>query len=216
MDFDSYLAPTPAINHNHPEVTGFIRSRTTPGMDHRAAATALFYAVRDQIRYTPYTIDLSLNGMQASTTLQQGQSWCIPKAVLLTACCRSLGIPARLGFADVLNHLSTPRLRERMQTDVFYWHGFTEIYLQGRWLKATPAFNRELCQKVGLPPLDFDGTADAIFQPFDQQGNEFMEYIRDRGTFADLPLDAIRTTFLEHYSRLFEHIPGDFEDEAAR
>jgi transglutaminase-like putative cysteine protease len=123
----------------------------------RERAVSLYLAVRDGFRYDPYRIDLSPQGMRASTVLANGYGWCVPKAVLLTAACRAAGIPARLGFADVRNHLSTERMRQTMKTDLFIWHGYADIWLDGRWVKATPAFNMSLCERFGLLPLDFDG-----------------------------------------------------------
>lgn len=56
---------------------------------------------------------------------------------------------------------SPARMREQMKTDVFYWHGYASIYLEGKWVKATPAFNIELCEKF-LRLLEFDGRTDSI------------------------------------------------------
>ena len=135
----------------------------------------------------------------ARHALQQGESYCVPKAILLAACARHCRIPARIGLADVRNHLSTERLRQTMQTDVFIWHGYADLWLNGRWVKATPAFNIELCQKFGLLPLDFDGHSDSIYHPFDQAGNRHMEYVQQRGTFDDMPLERITEDFKTVY-----------------
>jgi transglutaminase-like putative cysteine protease len=132
------------------------------------------------VRYDPYAIDLSVDGLRASTTLRVRRGWCVTKAVLLAACCRSVGIAARLGFADVRNHLSTERMRARMQTDLFMWHGYTSIHLDGRWIKATLAFNVELWDRFRLKPLEFDGRSDSINHPFDLSGARHMEYVRER------------------------------------
>lgn len=209
------LAATPTIDWTDTRVRDFVERHVTPTMTVREKAVALYYAVRDTIRYDPYRIDLSIAGMKASTTLRQGYGWCVPKAVLLAACCRGCAIPARLGFGDVKNHMTSRRLQEQMQTDIFYWHGFTEIFLDGRWLKATPAFNLSLCDKLGIAPLDFDGHADSIFHAFDRQGNRSMEYLRQRGSFADLPLAEILNTFSRWYPGLLTTLDGDFEQEAA-
>jgi transglutaminase-like putative cysteine protease len=154
--------------------------------------------------------------VRASTTLANGYGWCVPKAALLAACCRALGIPARLGYADVRNHLSTERMRRYMKTDVFFWHGYTSIYLDGRWLKATPAFNIELCEKFRLKPLDFDGQRDALFHPFDLAGNRHMDYLNDRGEFADVPVDLIAETFREEYSAAVDRVDADFDTDVDR
>ena len=197
--------PTPAastatavIDSDHPAIVAFARQHAQ-GNDTRERAVALYLAVRDGFRYDPYRIDLSPLGMRASTVLASGYGWCVPKAVLLAGACRAAGIPARLGFADVRNHLSTERMRETMKTDLFIWHGYTDIWIDGGWVKATPAFNIGLCERFGLLPLEFDGHSDSIYHPFDRAGNRHMEYVRQRGTFDDLPLEQIVADFQDVY-----------------
>lgn len=194
----AHLRATPAVDADHPAVQRFARDHAV-GDSERARAVALAHAVRDAFRYDPYRIDLSEQGMRASTVLENGYGWCVPKAVLLTAACRAAGIPARLGFADVRNHLSTERMRQTMATDLFIWHGFADIWLEDRWVKATPAFNIELCERFGLLPLEFDGRADSIYHPFDRSGNRHMEYVHQRGSFDDLPLAQITEDFRQLY-----------------
>lgn len=207
------LAATPTLDFEHPLVELFVDTHSSSSASPRANAVSLYYAVRDMIRYDPYKLDLTLEGMMSSTTLKHGYAWCVPKAVLLAACCRRRGIPARLGFGDVRNHMSTKRMREKMQTDVFFWHGFTEILLDDRWVKATPAFNRELCERFGLAPLEFDGRADSIFHAFDQAGNRHMEYLQDRGRYEDLPLAEILATFKTYYGAMVQENNADFEQD---
>ncbi len=199
LNLSQYLQATAVIDYHHPKVAAFVQKRSEGAQTPRQQAVKLYYAVRDEIRYDPYSIDLSVEGLRASTTLQARRGWCVPKAALLAACCRSLGIPAKLGYADVRNHLSTARMRESMKTDVFLWHGYTTILLDGKWVKATPAFNIELCQRFQLKPLEFDGTCDSIYHPFDLLGNRHMEYLRDRGEFADIPIERISADFLHAY-----------------
>lgn len=215
MDLTSSLIATPAVDFDNQQVADFVAQTTSPQMDDKQRAIALYYGVRDSIRYDPYRVDLRVEHMRASTTLANGYGWCVPKAVLLAACCRSSGIPARLGFGDVRNHISTPRLQEMMQCDIFYWHGYTEILLDGIWRKATPAFNLDLCEKFGILPLEFDGTSDSIFHPFDAKGQRHLEYLHDRGSFDDLPLTEITATFKERYPHLLSKNSGDFYDEAS-
>ena len=192
------LAATALMDSDHPAVISFARQHAQ-GNDARDYAVALYLAVRDGFLYDPYRVDLSPQGMRASTVLAGGYGWCVPKAVLLASACRAAGIPARLGFADVRNHLSTERMRETMKTDLFIWHGYADIWLDGRWLKATPAFNISLCERFRLLPLEFDGRSDSIYHPFDRAGNRHMEYVRQRGTFDDLPLQQIVADFKDVY-----------------
>ena len=194
------LAATALIDSDAPAIQTFA-ARHAQGATDRERAVALYLAVRDGFRYDPYRIELTPQGMAASSVLRHGYGWCVPKAALLTAACRAAGIPARMGFADVRNHLSTERMRETMQTDLFIWHGYTDIWLDGQWLKATPAFNIELCERFGLLPLEFDGHADSIYHPFDKSGQRHMEYVHQRGTYDDLPLAQIVADFRAVYGR---------------
>jgi transglutaminase-like putative cysteine protease len=212
---DPTLDPTPIIDSDHAAVIAF--AHRADGTTDREVAVALFYAVRDCFRYDPYHIDVTPAGMRASTVLANGYGWCVTKATLLTAACRARRIPARLGFADVRNHLSTERMRQVMGTDVFFWHGFTEIHLDGRWLKATPAFNIELCERFGFLPLEFDGRSDSIYHPFDTAGHRHMEYVRERGSFDDVPLARIVNDFRNRYPAWQDAVEagGDFLDDVA-
>jgi transglutaminase-like putative cysteine protease len=212
-----FISPTPTIESTHPAVAHFASQHASAGTE-RDRAIRLYYAVRDGIRYDAYKLDLTESGMKASFTLEAKYGWCVSKAVLLAACCRSVGIPARLGFADVRNHLSTARLREKMRTDIFYWHGYTEMLLDSRWVKATPAFNIELCRKFNLLPLEFDGQTDSLYHPYDAEGNRHMEYVNDRGVYPDLPLNEIIKTFQEKYTFVGEEselAAASFDDDVA-
>lgn len=216
-DLSVFLEPGPTVDSGDPSVVAFARTAGGDTGDAVTRAVRLYYAVRDGVRYDPYNLDLSVEGMKASTTLRSGRGYCVAKAVLLAAVCRAAGIPARLGFADVRNHLSTARMREAMKTDVFYWHGYTSIHLDGRWVKATPAFNVELCEKFRLRPLEFDGREDSIYHPFDNEGRRHMEYLAERGEYADVPLAEMIATFRERYRAMMEvWTPGDFSADVER
>jgi len=199
---DGYRQSTGFLDADHPRVDGFARGVVGERSHPVDQAVALYYAVRDGFRYDPYRIDLRPEAMRASALLERGYGFCVPKAVLLAAAARALGIPSRLGFADVKNHLATERLRRVMGTDLFVFHGYTELWLGGRWVKATPAFNRELCERFNVDPLEFDGVRDSLFQQMDRGGQRYMEYVRDRGQYADLPLGDMLAAFEEHYPAL--------------
>jgi transglutaminase-like putative cysteine protease len=206
------LAPTPTIDCDHPSIVAFAEAGTRGARNDTDRAVRLYYQVRDGIRYDPYNLVMTVPGLRASATLEAGRGWCVPKAVLLAACCRAQGIAARVGFADVRNHLSTERLRQLMGTDVFYWHGYTAILLDGKWVKATPAFNIELCTKFRLKPLEFDGIEDSIYHPFDLEGRRHMEYLRFHGEYDDVPIERITETFRQQYSpSMHQTSSGDFD-----
>ena len=212
------LAPGRFIDSDHPAIVAFAAEHGGAIDDPRERSVALYQAVRDGVRYDPYDIPLSPDEMTASAILVAGRGFCVTKAVLYAAVLRAAGIPARIGFADVRNHLSTPRLRALMGTDIFHYHGYTEVGLDGRWVKATPAFNQELCDRFGILPLEFDGREDSVFHPFDRSGQRHMEYLVDHGPRDDLPLEelvqALRTHYPTMFSRPADAPKGDFLAEA--
>jgi transglutaminase-like putative cysteine protease len=219
-DLTPYLRAGRCVDSDHPQVVDWAHREAGDAHAPRDVAVRLYYAVRDGIRYDPYRIDLIPEGLTASRCLEQGHGFCVNKAVLLAAVLRVHGIPARLGFADVRNHMTSERLRRTMGTDIFAFHGYTDVHLDGRWVKATPAFNIELCRKAGTLPLDFDGVADSIFHPYDASGRRHMEYVRDRGVHADVPLKAMFAAFREVYPPDADwagaHVKADFADEVER
>jgi transglutaminase-like putative cysteine protease len=194
------LTSASMVDSAHPAVRQFAESHGGGGTD-QSRAVALYYAVRDGFRYDPYRVDMSIAGMRASQVVANGYGWCVPKAALLAAACRAVGIAARVGYADVRNHLSTERMRQTMSTDVFAWHGYADIWIEGAWRKATPAFNIELCERFGLQPLEFNGLQDSVYHAFDKAGNRHMEYLRQRGTYVDVPLEPMLKTFRDIYHR---------------
>lgn len=196
----AFLGATDFLDIEHESVREFTAAVIGDASSDRDKAKRLFAAVRDRIWYDPYTVSDDPAHYRASFVLEAGRAYCVPKAVLLTAVCRAAGIPARLGFADVRNHLQTEALRALMGgTDLFVYHGYSHLYIDGRWLKATPAFNTELCARFGVPPVDFDGERDALLHAFTATGTLHMEYVRERGVFDDLPLDAILTELQRTY-----------------
>jgi transglutaminase-like putative cysteine protease len=213
-----YLAPTPFVDSDADGIVAWARQVAGGDTGDVARGIRLYYAVRDDIIYTPYCDFRSPETYRASACLGRGSGFCVAKAALLAAVARAAGIPARLGFADVKNHLCTPRLRALVNGDVFYYHGYTELSLNGRWVKATPAFDRALCDRFGVRPLDFDGVTDSLFHPLDTAGRRHMEYVRERGAHPDVPVDEIMATFEREYPGLMNHGAGvsatRFRDEA--
>ncbi|MEO6569942.1 MAG: transglutaminase family protein [Ilumatobacteraceae bacterium] len=216
----AWLASTDYIDADDPAVAGFAARATAgvagvDGVDGEVAlAVALFHAVRDGIRYDPYGISYEPDDFRASTIADAESNWCVPKSVLLVAAARHLGIPARLGFADVRNHLTSAKLAQHMGTDLFAWHGYAELLLPDpdpaapsgmrRWFKLSSAFNIELCDRFGVRVLEFDGTHDALMHPYDRSGNRHMEYVNHRGSFDDLPLERILADFAVLYGSAFD------------
>ena len=196
-----YLPPGDLIDSDHADVRTFACDRAGDG-DDRQRAVRLYYAVRDAVPYDLRYFGIEPDIFVASRCLEAKGSFCAPKALTLAAVARAAGIPARVGFADVRNHLASPRILELMGTDVFRWHAYTLLHLEGRWVKATPAFDLAFCARFGVEPLDFDGSLDSIFQPFDAAGRQHMDYVLDRGDHDEMPFEAFREAMQDAYPRL--------------
>ena len=196
-----YLTPTSIIDSDHPSIQDFVAKIVNGIIDPIKIAVKLYLAVRDGILYDPYAPFYLPEHYRASYVLKRGRSFCIPKASLLCALGRACNIPSRIGFADVRNHLATKQLIEFMGSDFFVYHGFVELYLEGKWVKATPAFNSDLCRRHHVPPLEFNGREDSLFQAYNLQNQRFMEYVALRGVYADIPVDQIVSAWEKAYGR---------------
>jgi transglutaminase-like putative cysteine protease len=187
----TYLTATAIIDSDHPSIRARAREVVAGSTDPVECAVRLFLAVRDGIRYDPYTPFYLPEHYRASYVLEQGRGFCVPKASLLCALGRASGIPSRMGFATVRNHLVTKQLADFLGSDLFPYHGYVEFLLEEKWVKATPAFNAELCHRHRVPPLEFNGRDDALFQAYNLDNRKFMEYIEDLGRYDDVPVDKI-------------------------
>jgi transglutaminase-like putative cysteine protease len=200
---ETYLRAGQWVESEDPLIVAFAREAAADAATPIDQARKIYSAVRDRIAYDPYDLLAQPDCCSARRALVRERGFCIPKAALLVACARVLGIQARIGFADVCNHLASPRLLEMNNGPVFRWHAYAELHLEGKWVKATPAFDIALCERCGIKPLEFDGRNDSVLHPYDQHERRHMEYVLDRGTFADVPFNSIVATWWEYSPRLF-------------
>jgi transglutaminase-like putative cysteine protease len=203
-DLLPFLLPTEFIDSDTPAIRQLAEDLRQS--DDTQTAIALFEWVRDQIRYDPWTAGDPAAMYKASAILERRSGYCVQKAVVLAALGRAAGIPSRLGFADVRNHKIPDSMREIMGTNLFVFHGYVEFHLEQRWLKATPAFDRESTRRAGALLVELDGSNDALLHPVDPEGHPYIEYVRDRGTYADVPLQELRQAFLETYANVSERM----------
>ena len=195
-----YLQSTRFIDADSDAVRRFALHAAGSETSDIARAIKLFYAVRDGIRYDPFSMRLDPEIYVASHVLAAKSAYCIPKAILLAAAARALGIPCAIGLSDVVNHLTTEKLKSLMGgTTYFMHHGYAVLYLEGRWVKAAPAFNIELCTRFGVLPTEFDGRSDAIFQPYDALDRRHMEYVKEHGIWSEFPYDKVEADFRAFY-----------------
>ena len=181
-------------------------------------AKRLFYFVRDEIKYNPYLFTNVFDEFKASRVLGIEAGFCIQKAVLLAALARASGIPARLRFANIRNHLLSKEVMKVHHTNLLPYHGYNELYINGRWVKATPTFDLKLCEQNRIIPVEFDGTNDATLHPRNRDGRLHIEYIQDHGHFDDLPfkqiIDAnLRVCGSDYFERFSKFLETDEDQE---
>ena len=170
-----YLEPTAIIDSDSKPIVEHAREVVDGANNPVERAVKLYYAVRDGIRYDPYYPFYRPEHYRASNVLRDGRGYCVSKTSLLCALGRTCGIPSRVGFATVCNHLATRQLLELLGSDLFVYHGFIEFFLEGKWVKATPVFNAKICNRHNVDPLEFNGHEDSIFQTYNLEKKKFME-----------------------------------------
>ncbi|MFK5855987.1 MAG: transglutaminase family protein [Bacteroidota bacterium] len=204
----NYLNPTYYFDFEEKSVQELIKEFQTDKLSLKEKAIGIYLKIRDGWRYNPYKLSLLKTSYKASFIAQKPDGHCIEKSILLIASLRGLYIPARIHLAKVKNHIGAERFLEKFGTDEITPHGMVDVFLDSRWLKVSPAFNKELCQKSNVETLDFDGESDSIFHEFDKSGNKFMEYLDDYGYFEDVPVDFILNNFKENYPEIMKRNIG--------
>jgi transglutaminase-like putative cysteine protease len=208
-----YLKSTPVIDCNTPSVKGNAQNLTADKENDVEKAKALFYFVRDEIKYNPYVLHNLVEHNKASVTLSRKEGYCVQKAILLAALARAVGIPARLGFADIRNYIVPQKLMELMHgSNLFIYHGYCELYIGQKWVKATPAFDLQMCQEHHIIPVEFDGKNNASFHRYNQKGKLHIEYVCDYGHYPDLPLEEILEARVKVYGPDYLTIQENFAD----
>lgn len=200
-DMKLYLQPTEFFDFDNDSVRDKAAEITRDLKTNKEKAIALFYYVRNEFKYNMMTyIPKVKDNFKASFTLKRGDGFCVSKSILLSSLARAVGIPARIHLVDLINHKISQKVIDFMQSKIMHYHGYSELFLNGKWIKLTPSFDPATAIKGGfIPMVEFDGEHDAVFPKYDNEGNLFGEYIEDRGVHADLPLQDIDKVFLEKY-----------------
>ncbi|HAR94949.1 MAG TPA: hypothetical protein DCR97_03150 [Deltaproteobacteria bacterium] len=189
---DEFLTATFFIDCDHPAIKDKSMQLIADIEGAKEKSIRLFYFVRDEIRYNIFTPRPTDAEFKASHVLAIREGYCAQKGVLLVALARTAGIPARLRFAEIKAHLTPKEMVEKRGSNIFPWHCLTELYINERWVKVTPTYDLHYCEKLGVPTVDFDGENDAMLPSHATDGRLHVEYLLDRGSYGDLPLEEIR------------------------
>jgi len=191
QSIDIYLEPTEFFDYYYPGISKVIKGFTEKHQLKIDLAVKLFYFVRDNYHYSAYEFSLNKEHLKASYIFNRNRGWCLQKAILLTTLGRAAGIPSRLIIATIRNHKASKKLIEQLGGNIFFPHAYTQFYLDGRWVKAAATFDTDICTRIGVPLVEFDGINDAILPGFDLNGQPFIEYLEDHGCFNDVPWEMI-------------------------
>ena len=194
---EMYLKPTFAIDSENKNIVETATRLTQNCSSDEEKAVKLFYFVRDSIPYSIFMISVFIEDFRASRILEWGKGYCVQKAVLLTALARAAVIPTRLVFAKIANHRTPRHITEKLGNNIFPRHGYNQFFLDGRWLSAAATFNKDLCEKNGLPTVEFDGKKDAILPEKDLKGEPYIEYLEKFPPEQDLPFDWIARKIIQ-------------------
>jgi transglutaminase-like putative cysteine protease len=208
-----YLSPTYFFDYETMEIQNLVADFTQDSITEQEKAIQLYLKVRDSWRYNPYTLSFTKENYRASEIAKRTKGHCIDKSIILIACLRAVGIPARIHLAKVINHIGVERLTEKFGSNELTPHGMVDAYINNKWLKLSPTFNTSLCVMLNVAPLDFDGEKDAVLQEFNKEGNLFMEYLEDYGHFEDVPVEFMVKNAREHYPHIFDANPTQTEFE---
>ena len=196
------LAETSFLNFSHPAFDSFLKN-IDASKPSKELAVDLYYLVRDGFIYDPYHLNLTHEGLKASNVLSKKRAWCVEKSIVLCAAARKLGIPARMGFAVVKNHIGVEKLTRYLKREEIVFHGFVELFLNEKWVKCTPAFDERICAISKVEPLNWDGETDSLFQAYEKD-QKFMEYLHFYGIFSDVPIELMNAEMKKYYPHLFE------------
>ncbi len=199
-----YLRTSYYFDYDHEAIQKVIAEFNRSPLTKQEKASGLYLKVRDGWKYDPYRISLAKATYRASKIAEKPSGNCVEKSILLIAGLRALGIPARLHLGKVKNHIAVKRLTEKFGSNELTPHGMVNVYLGGRWLKASPVFNKSLCEKFNVHPLGFDGKSSSFLQQYNNSGSRFMEYTDDYGHFEDVPVKFMVENIKQHYPHIFD------------
>lgn len=198
----AFLDETKNIDFSHSSIENFLYEIDLSG-NMKENAINIYYKVRDSFIYDPNHLDIRKESLIASKVLNKKRAWCVEKSLLMIACCRSIGIPARFGFAIVTNHIGVEKLLKFLKRNEIVFHGYVEVFLNDKWIKCTPAFDKNVCRISKVLPLDWDGENDSMFQEY-SNGIKFMEYLQFYGTYSEIPFELMHQEMKKFYPHLFE------------
>ncbi len=204
-DLKQYLEPTEFLDFDK-GIVNKVALKVTEGLTtDKEKVIALFNWVQQSLKYNAFAYYPKVRGnLKASVSIRRKQGFCMSKAITLSALARAVGIPARIHMVDIINHKISKRFKDMMGTAAFFCHAYSELYINGKWIKATPVFDNETSNKGKFfPIIEFDGEHDALFSEQDPDGNIFVEYIGDYGSFADCPIEKIDQIFTKNYPKWY-------------
>lgn len=126
------LIATPMLDFNHPQVQTLITQRKWQQLSPHDAIGAIYYFVRDEIRFG-YNAD---DRLPASRVLNDGYGQCNTKGTLLIALLRAIGISTRFHGFTIYNELQQGAIPNYLFSFApqRILHSWVEVYYNDCWI----------------------------------------------------------------------------------
>jgi transglutaminase-like putative cysteine protease len=180
-DIDQFLLPSSGIQSDHPEIIALASDISGRADDQVEKARRLFEFSRDKVRYSVYEPFWEIEHYLALNTLARGRGYCAQKAAVLVALARAAGIPARIAYAHIRNHQLPKDMVRLLGSQVLPYHTYVQWRLNGRWLAATPSFDRKLSEELGWQVVEFQPDQDLMLPAKDLEGRPHITYLEKLG-----------------------------------
>jgi transglutaminase-like putative cysteine protease len=187
MSPTSSLRPSFCINSDAVNIREKASKLTGSLRSDRDKARKIFEFVRDEIVYNFAPDVKERKDFRASHALDMGNGFCMQKAALFAALCRASGVPARIGFQDIVDYKIVGPFFRLMGSNELTHHGMSAVYLDGRWIRLDCTLDRGLAERKNYRLVEFDGRHDALLPETDRAGKPHFTILKQSGLYNDTP-----------------------------
>jgi len=202
QNLEKYLKPTDLMDWEHP----VIQEKAAQLFFHKDSPVQKAEPLFDFIREIPYAFHISFSAedYKASAILKANRGFCTQKAILFCTLARCAGIPAGIHFYDIVDYTLADHFTQFLKTNTLVYHGITSLYLNGKWLQYDATIDTRLAARKGMRPVVFSRDKDCLNPPYGLNNQPNIEYIKDRGLYADVTFSDLQNWYKKNYSHLSE------------
>lgn len=193
-DPTTFLGATDVIDSDSAVIRSLAHELACDAVDEPGSVKAIFDWVRDEIRYDMGPMLSDRRDWTASVTVRRGYGFCQQKAVLLAALLRARGTPAGIAVELLLDHKIPPHFAAHMGGQEIPLHGYTTVFVDGRWQRIDSTLDRMLCQRNGYRLVEYAAGADQLLPSTDLAGEPHFDHLGELGQWADVPDQVVSAT----------------------